>query len=527
MLLQQNQQLEQQLLKYEQQLQEAKQQQLQEAKQQLLHERAASEAGQSAKLAWLQDAIHDQEQEEQRALQQQREQEEQQEAQQLQEQLQALQLEQQMDELRRAEERAEQLAELRRLEQLTRRATTPHSDQLAALRQQLQQLQDQKQMQQQRELQRLQQLQQLRTAVQQREQELAALRERELALQQLGTKTSPAAAAPRAAVLGSTAADEDVISAQLANQLRQLRYPNPALAVPASQLGGLNNSNVAKLQPAANAAARALLDQEAAAGALGLGALPAGEVGGWAGAGGGLAGLTSSAEADTIDEVNRLGHTYRAGGGCTGAYGLVGKPSPTMPFSPQSYILGSRQGLQTGTLLLDPSGGTRVELSNLGQTADPAKLAKAMPNSQVFNAAQKRCMRAMVKPGYITLETIPKWEVFVCAWERLAEVFGQRDNWGGFLAANHKAWVAMWERGLPPDTDAGRIDMLEVLPHLNWQPHAGGPGGGVGGGGQGGSSSGNGRPGQGGSGGGGPSAEPCRLFRDGKCRYGDKCHYKH
>jgi hypothetical protein len=66
-------------------------------------------------------------------------------------------------------------------------------------------------------------------------------------------------------------------------------------------------------------------------------------------------------------------------------------------------VQGRGGGLQTGTLLLDPSGGTRVKLSNLGQTGDPAKLAKAMPNSQVFNAAQTRCMRAMVKPGYITL----------------------------------------------------------------------------------------------------------------------------
>ena len=42
-------------------------------------------------------------------------------------------------------------------------------------------------------------------------------------------------------------------------------------------------------------------------------------------------------------------------------------------------------------------------------------------------------------------------------------------NWGGFLAANHKAWMAMWDRGIPPDADVGRVDLVELLPYLSWQ----------------------------------------------------------
>lgn len=68
------------------------------------------------------------------------------------------------------------------------------------------------------------------------------------------------------------------------------------------------------------------------------------------------------------------------------------------------------------------------------------------------------------------MDTIPQWEVFWCAWERLSQLFLAHHNWGGFLAANHKAWLAMHECSLPPDADYGRVNMLELLQYLSWQP---------------------------------------------------------
>jgi hypothetical protein len=40
------------------------------------------------------------------------------------------------------------------------------------------------------------------------------------------------------------------------------------------------------------------------------------------------------------------------------------------------------------------------------------------------------------------------WDVHLTAQHGLAKQFLRRGNWGGFLAANHKVWCAMHERGI-------------------------------------------------------------------------------
>lgn len=357
----------------------------------------------------------------------------------------------------------------------------------------------------------------------------------ELQRQQQLLESGPAPLRPcsTAAAPSSAVADEDSIRAQLAAQMRLLGRADAGLAVSAAQIGELTNSNLSKLQPAAHAAAKALLEQEAAAGARGLGMLPPGEAGGTPVAGTGFASASSSAAAQqqVLDAVDRLGSTYRAGGCRTGAYGQQGMPLPLSPFTPQSYATFNRGGLTAAVVCLDASGKQHYQLQHTQLTADPSKLAKLMDSSQKFAAAQRACLRDMAKAGYVTADSIPKWEVFWCAWERLAEVFSQRGNWGGFLAANHKAWLAMYERGLPPDADYGRVDFLELLPYMSWQPFSGAASthsnsGGSGGGGSGGGGSGS---GSGGSGAGGSkgSSELCRLFQKGECTRGAACRFKH
>jgi uncharacterized membrane protein YgcG len=126
--------------------------------------------------------------------------------------------------------------------------------------------------------------------------------------------------------------------------------------------------------------------------------------------------------------------------------------------------------------------------------------------------------------------------VFAAAQLHLANVFARRGNWGGFLAGNHASWVAMYERGLPPDADNGRIDLLEWLPYLNWQSRGsnssghgtGGGGGGSGAGGGGGGKGGSGAGGSGGSNSGGDNGTICRNFKaKGSCQWGDTCRFRH
>lgn len=213
------------------------------------------------------------------------------------------------------------------------------------------------------------------------------------------------------------------------------------------------------MQPAAHAAAQALLEQESAAGGQGLGLLPAGEEVGCAGAGkGAIAGDVSEADKQrVVDAVNSLGRSYRSSC-CTGAYGRTGQPNPALLFTPQLYANYNSRPLAPATNFVDSSGRQVLQLQSANITADPAKLVKLMDIPHKFTAAQRACIRAMAEAGLITTESMPRWEVFWCAWERLSEYFTARGNWGGFLAANHKAWVAMSERGLPPDADYGRSD---------------------------------------------------------------------
>jgi uncharacterized membrane protein YgcG len=171
---------------------------------------------------------------------------------------------------------------------------------------------------------------------------------------------------------------------------------------------------------------------------------------------------------------------------------------------------------------VDGSGRQVLQLQNTQLSSDPQKLQKLMDSPIKFSQAQRACMRAMAEAGFITMDTIPQWEVFWCAWERLSELFLARHNWGGFLAANHKAWLAMYERGLPPDADYGRIDMIELLQYISWQPY----GGAGGSGGSAGSGSGSGRGGSSGSGA-SKGGEPCHLFQAGKCTRGAACRYAH
>jgi hypothetical protein len=370
-----------------------------------------------------------------------------------------------------------------------------------------------------------QQLARRRAALKQQDQQKRSHKERQfvrtyMKLQELKATTLrelQEAEAPTAAGASTAVADEDVIRHQLARQMQQLSCADPALAVPTEQLPALTNSNIARLQPAAHAAAQALLEQESAAGAQGLGPLPAGEETGRIGEGRGAGGTSEAEKQRIIDAVNTLGSSYRSSC-CTGAYGRAGQPSPAVLFTPQTYANYTSRPLTTATVCVDSSGRQLLQLQNTNVTSDPAKLAKLMDTPHKFAAAQRACLRAMAEARLVTMETIPQWEVFWCAWERLSEFFTARGNWGGFLAANHKAWVAMYERGLPPDADYGRIDMLELLPYMSWQQH-GGMGGGS-------SSSGGGAKG-GSSGNSGAGAEQCRMFQQGTCTRGAACRFKH
>ncbi|WIA34933.1 hypothetical protein OEZ86_013216 [Tetradesmus obliquus] len=118
-----------------------------------------------------------------------------------------------------------------------------------------------------------------------------------------------------------------------------------------------------------------------------------------------------------------------------------------------------------------------------------------MPHPGVWERAFLETLRAMARRGLVTLETLPRWQVHFAAWQALSEQFQLLKNWGGFLAANHKVWMAMWERGLPPDADGGRVDVCLVMPYLLWRPQQHGSGSGGSGG------SGGGAPGKAGAGG--------------------------
>ncbi|WIA34172.1 hypothetical protein OEZ86_012531 [Tetradesmus obliquus] len=147
----------------------------------------------------------------------------------------------------------------------------------------------------------------------------------------------------------------------------------------------------------------------------------------------------------------------------------------------------ARQQGPNGTLR---NAGISVE-AKLGVTHKPAKLGEKMPHPGVWERAFLETLRAMAKRGLVTLETLPRWQVHFAAWQALSELFQLLKNWGGFLAANHKVWMAMWERSLPPDADGGRVDVCLVMPYLLWRQQQHGSGG-------------SGSGGSGGSGGGAP-----------------------
>ncbi|WIA12899.1 hypothetical protein OEZ85_006518 [Tetradesmus obliquus] len=213
-----------------------------------------------------------------------------------------------------------------------------------------------------------------------------------------------------------------------------------ASALPPEQLGTLNNSNFRQMAPAAHGAAQQLMQQQAASVCQGIGALP----------------------------------PATSGRQCTGKVVLLEGPNGTLR-----------------------NAGISVE-AKLGVTHEPAKLVEKMPHPGVWERAFLETLRAMARRGLVTLETLPRWQVHFAAWQALSEQFQLLKNWGGFLAANHKVWMAMWERGLPPDADGGRVDVCLVMPYLLWRPQQHGSGG-SGSGGSGGS--GGGAPGKAGAGG--------------------------
>lgn len=163
------------------------------------------------------------------------------------------------------------------------------------------------------------------------------------------------AAVPAAPAQGSAVADEDRIRALL----RTFSSADQGLAVPAEQLPTLNSSNIARVAPAAHAAAQALLEQESA-GTLGLGALHPGESAPLAGGGRGGSGVSAAEHKpdllQTLEAINGLGNSYRSSY-CTGAYGRRGMPSPPVPFSPQQFANFSPRYAQPAAAVHTHCGG--------------------------------------------------------------------------------------------------------------------------------------------------------------------------
>lgn len=95
---------------------------------------------------------------------------------------------------------------------------------------------------------------------------IAQLESEELLLRESRAGCADAQAAP---AQGSAVADEDRVRALL----HGISGADAGLAVPAEQLPSLNNGNIARLAPAAHAAAQAQLEQESA-GALRIGGPP-------------------------------------------------------------------------------------------------------------------------------------------------------------------------------------------------------------------------------------------------------------
>lgn len=252
----------------------------------------------------------------------------------------------------------------------------------------------------------LQELQQQKSDLLQRLQAYESPPQPNLRAQQQGSS-----AAAQQAAASTQMADEDRMRRQLASQL-QLQRADPSLAVPADRVPDMTNSNVAQLQPAAHAAAKALLEQEAAAGAHGLGPLPAGEPGARLVAGSGVTDVAKQRQ--VLAAVDSLGSSYRSSC-CVGAYGRRGQPSPAVPYTPQAYANYSRQHLTEANVYVDASGKQHLQLHADKFVTDPGKLAKIMATSHQFSAAQRACLRAMAEAGLITTETLPQWEVFWCA----------------------------------------------------------------------------------------------------------------
>uniref|UniRef100_A0A383VXG4 Uncharacterized protein n=1 Tax=Tetradesmus obliquus TaxID=3088 RepID=A0A383VXG4_TETOB len=310
-----------------------------------------------------------------------------------------------------------------------------------------------------------------------------------------GAAGPAAAAAAAAGGVPSQLADEGTVLSKLA----ALQMGQAASALPPEQLGTLNNSNFRQMAPAAHGAAQQLMQQQAASVCQGIGALPPGEQFPYMGFVGAAGGVGQQVTAELQAVLRGLCHLDTTP---TAYYGVPGVECPPLSFSPQMFVPDSnfRQAVQTGKVVLleGPNGtlrnaGISVE-AKLGVTHEPAKLVEKMPHPGVWERAFLETLRAMARRGLVTLETLPRWQVHFTAWQALSEQFQLLKNWGGFLAANHKVWMAMWERGLPPDANGGRVDVCLVMPYLLWRPQQHGSGSGGSGG------SGGGAPGKAGAG---------------------------
>jgi len=350
----------------------------------------------------------------------------------------------------------------------------------AQLQQQLQQQQQQQyqshQQQQQQQQYQFPQQQPQQRQYQSHQQQQYQPQQQQQQQQQSSCHGAAAMGAGGAAAFSSAAADETWVAQQLAS----LGYTAPSMAVPPAALGDLTNGNIRQRAPRAHAAAAAALElREEAAVGRGIGSLPAGEnTVAWGGGG------EAVSTAEEKQRLRQLVQGLNRGRGCGvslsgGYYGLSGPHRPPQPYSPQQFAEdGSVQPLQEAKFYLGQMQGTmsaRVQPASL--SSDPSKLAKLLPNQLVFCRATTKCLLQMVEDGWITAATLPLWEVFVAAWERLAVAFSEKNNWPGFLAANHKAWMAMWEEGLPPDADYGRIDVIMLLRYYLFSPKEAGTGG--------------------------------------------------
>lgn len=136
--------------------------------------------------------------------------------------------------------------------------------------------------------------------------------------------------------------------------------------------------------------------------------------------------------------------------GAVGRHGrMEGARFPAFAFLPQHFKDCNSLHLTDTAVNTKTDHWGRQYLQPKASTAakDPAKLAKMMESLPAFEAAQRDCLLKMAEEGLVTMETISKWEMFWPAWQRLAEYFTTRNiccNWGGFLAANNRAWLTMY-----------------------------------------------------------------------------------